>query len=309
MCGGRPGGHGQAVNWRGLGRGEEEEVGIPYTMASVGDKSTGDPIRGDAEFEARNHVDVPSLHAADYGQVLPASIEAVGLWWCSSGWKVSSQRPVPPPNAQAAAMRIAAAANEAEAAQLVVRPARTLRGLTVTAGELTGPSGAKIAAEQIDILRVRYVSVTQPTDATSTVGLWPDPLPPHDWPRDSRSRSQSAAVGARTCAARSAAGNLSRRIALQADDFRAEVPLHVKVFGFTMPDRMTCQTAFGFDPSEAWRYHGAEDGRTPAIGAGLVPAMSGGSPYLTLQPGALGSIPCHVGESAEVDGRRDATRK
>jgi hypothetical protein len=30
------------------------------------------------------------------------------------------------------------------------------------------------------------------------------------------------------------------------------------VFGFTLPDRMTCQTAFGFDPGEAWRYHGVQ---------------------------------------------------
>ena len=44
----------------------------------------------------------------------------------------------------------------------------------------------------------------------------------------------------------------------QADNYRAEVPLHVEVFGFTMPDRMTCQTAFGFDTSEVWRYHGVK---------------------------------------------------
>jgi hypothetical protein len=236
----------------------EQTVQIPYTIEGVGMHALAIQIRGDAQFEAETTIDVPSLHAANFGAVLSATSADVGLWWCSSGWKISSRRPVPPPETQSAALRIAAAANEAEAAQLVVRPAQTLSGLTVAAGELTGPDGARISAQQIDILRVRYVSVTQPTDATSTVGLWPDPLPPLAGPVPAEA-NRNLPLWVRVRIPRNQPPGIYRgTITLAAENYRAEVPLHVDVFGFTMPDRMTCQTAFGFDPGEVWRYHGVK---------------------------------------------------
>jgi len=41
-------------------------------------------------------------------------------------------------------------------------------------------------------------------------------------------------------------------------DRTARVPLEVEVYDFTLPDRMTCTTAFGFSPANVWRYHGLE---------------------------------------------------
>ena len=51
-------------------------------------------------------------------------------------------------------------------------------------------------------------------------------------------------------------GTYHGTITLQADDYRAEIPLQVDVFGFALPDQMQCQTAFGFDTDPVWRYHG-----------------------------------------------------
>ena len=34
----------------------------------------------------------------------------------------------------------------------------------------------------------------------------------------------------------------------------AEVPVVLTVYGFSLPDRMTCATAFGFSPGEVFRY-------------------------------------------------------
>ncbi len=76
------------------------------------------------------------------------------------------------------------ARNEAEAAQLVIRPAAGLKGLTISAGALAGTGGAAIPKENIEILKVQYVNVTTPTDKSSTAGLWPDPLPPLKAPID-----------------------------------------------------------------------------------------------------------------------------
>ncbi len=238
----------------------DQTVQVPYTLDGVGMHRLAVQISGDARFTAETTIDVPALHAAHYGQTLPASDAAVGLWWCSSGWKVSSQRPVPSAGSRVApaAIRITAAANEAEAAQLVVRPTKPLTGFTATAGELTGPAGAKLDSQQIDILRVRYVQVTQPTDASSTVGLWPDPLPPFTGPLTLEAdRNLPLWVRVRVPQSQPR-GTYHGTITLQADDYRAEMPLQVEVFGFALPDQMQCQTAFGFDTDQVWRYHGLQ---------------------------------------------------
>ena len=110
-----------------------------------------------------------------YGQTLPQSSDGVGLWWASSGWKIARDRDLP--EAKGDVIVIRAAKNETEAAQLVVRPTATLHGLRVTAGPLMGPNGATIAAKNVEILQVRYVNVTRPTDRSAVAGPWPDPLP------------------------------------------------------------------------------------------------------------------------------------
>jgi hypothetical protein len=199
------------------------------------------------------------LAMATYGELLPGSNEQVGLWWASSGWKVGRERELP--KARSDAILIRAAKNEAEAAQLVVRPAAAMKELVLEAGSLTGPGGATIPAQCIDILEVRYVNVTRPTDKSTVAGHWPDPLPALDkalhlmqgmnqpfWirvnvPRDAR------------------AGLYQGTINLSAEGWKAVVPLKVEVYDFELPDRMTCTTAFGFSPGNVFRYQGIGDAR------------------------------------------------
>ena len=69
--------------------------------------------------EGSGYFDMP------YGEVLVGSSERVGLWWCSSGWKVGRERRLPEEKGEAILIR--AARNEAEAAQLVVRPSVPLK--------------------------------------------------------------------------------------------------------------------------------------------------------------------------------------
>ena len=110
-----------------------------------------------------------------YGQTLPQSSDEVGLWWASSGWKIARDRDLP--EAKGDVIVIRAAKNETEAAQLVVRPTAALHNLRVTAEPLMGPNGATIAAKNVEILQVRYVNVTRPTDRSAVAGPWPDSLP------------------------------------------------------------------------------------------------------------------------------------
>ena len=76
-----------------------------------------------------------------YGELLPGSTNKVSLWWASSGWKISRDKPLPKTKGQA--IEICAARNEAEPAQLVVRPTVSLNSFTVRTEALTG-SGAVV---------------------------------------------------------------------------------------------------------------------------------------------------------------------
>jgi len=203
-------------------------------------------------FRATGRLRVPNLHNADYGEVLPGSSDAVGLWWASSGWKISQRRG--PPTDEAKAVHIRAAGNEAEAAQIVVRPDKGLKGLTAKADVLKGPGGAVIPAEAIDILRVRYVMVTRPTDSTGCVAPWPDPLPPLRGPIDLEAMKNQPLWVRVTVPKDAKAGTYKGTVHLKAEGWAADVPLEVEVFDFALPGRMTCKTAFGFSPGNVWRY-------------------------------------------------------
>jgi hypothetical protein len=211
---------------------------------------------------------------APYGQLLPESSERVGLWWCSSGWKIGRDKTLP--EAKSWAIEIRTARNEAEAAQLVVRPTVALKGLTAYSGTLKGPDDAQINVGNIEVLEVRYVNVELPTDKSSVAGPWPDPLPPiRDGINLEANKNQPLWI--RVKAPRDIpAGIYTGRIYLKAVQhqfglasrkntdrganrlgagYRADVALRVEVYDFDMPDKMTCTTAFGFSPGNVFKYH------------------------------------------------------
>ena len=194
---------------------------------------------------------------APYGKLLPTSTDKIGLWWSSSGWKISPDKPLPGTKDQAIVTRVAR--NEAEAAQLVVRPTIPLNGFTVNSTALTAPSGAVIPAENIEVLKVRYVTVTKPTDKSSVPGLWPDPLPPLKGPINLEA-DRNHPFWIRVKVPRKApAGIYTGYIHLAGQEYNADVTLSVEVYDFVLPDRMTCTTAFGFSPELVFRYQKLSD--------------------------------------------------
>lgn len=198
------------------------------------------------------------LNAAS-GERLAAASEQVGLWWTSSGWKIGRDRDLP--QTQGKAIVIRAARNEAEAAQLVIRPKAALKGLVVTPGVLTGPAGATLPATCVEILEVHYVNVTRPTDKNAVAGDWPDPLPPLEKPLDLEA-GKNQPLWVRVLIPRDAkAGVYEGNLKLTAGGFSVSVPLRVEVYGFELPNRMTCVTAFGFNDDLAYRYQGVTDER------------------------------------------------
>ncbi|MBN1805681.1 MAG: DUF4091 domain-containing protein [Sedimentisphaerales bacterium] len=194
-----------------------------------------------------------------YGELLTGSTEQVDLWWASSGWKISPDKPLP--ETKGRTILICAARNEAEAAQLIVSPKIPLKNFSVNAIHLTGPDGAIIPAENVEVLKVRYVNVTHPTDKSSVPGLWPDPLPPIKGTIELQA-DKNQPLWIRVKVPKNVpAGIYTGNIHLVADNYEAKVKLRVKVYDFTLPDQMTCTTAFGFSASNVFDYHNLSDSR------------------------------------------------
>jgi hypothetical protein len=187
-----------------------------------------------------------------YGRKLTSSTEQVGLWWASSGWKISPDKALPEANGRAIVIR--AARNEAEAAQLVVRPTVSLQDFTVHTAALTGPDGATIPSKNVEVLKVRYVNVTVPTDKSSAGGLWPDPLPRLKGAIKLQANKNQPFWLRVKVPSHVPAGVYTGSIQLSANNYSVDVKLRVKVYDFVLPDQMTCTTAFGFTPSNVFRY-------------------------------------------------------
>jgi hypothetical protein len=234
----------------------QTQIQLPYDLPGTGDWTLSFSL-GD-RFAASAEIRVPDFYDTSYGERLPGSSDALTLWHASSGWKIPRTRALP--KAEGKAVRISAAQGETEAAQLVLHPRRALQDVTLVVSPLTGSRGTTLRADHIEVLRVRYVSVTHPTDSTGVVAPWPDPLPPLRAPLDLEAGvNQPLWIRAnvpRGTRKDDYAGTIS---ILSAGELVASAPLRVRVYGFELPLTMTCQTAFGVRTSAIFKYHGVTD--------------------------------------------------
>ena len=183
------------------------------------------------------------------GAVFDGAPKGFTCWAQSSGRKVFRGRPAP--TAKAASLQIAAARNEEEAAQLVVRPDHVVKGVKVTAEGLD--------AIDMEIRRVGYVLVDIPMDRMGSRGLWPDPIFGQDAHGCDIAAGENQPFWITAKPRKDAkAGVHKGRIKVSAADGTAfSVPLEVRVFDFDFPERMTCETAFGLSFGTVFSYQHA----------------------------------------------------
>lgn len=196
---------------------------------------------------------VHDYYRHDYGARLAGVQGPAAVWWCDAGHKIPRQRALPTATAEAATL--SAARGDREAVQIIVAPQVDLKNLKVEATPLVGPGGHTIARERIRLLRVHYHYVEHPTDRSSVRDFWPDALPPLAKPVDVPA-GQNQPIWVLVDVPRDAvAGDYRGSVTLSADGFRAEAPLRLHVWNFTLPERNHVETAYGFSPGNVFRYH------------------------------------------------------
>ena len=189
---------------------------------------------------------------------LPDSGKDVVLWWAlSSATKIQPQ--TAPPEQQSDAVQIRCARNEREAVQVVVRTPHGLHNLTFEADPFTATGQDILSSTNIEILKAVYVKVTTPTDKSTTAGSWPDPLVPFRGPTDLEPNLNQTFWIRLYVPPAASPGTYRGLLRMRAEGWRADVPFALTVYDFALPDQMTCQTAFGFSPSEVFRYQGLQN--------------------------------------------------
>ncbi|MCD6351160.1 MAG: DUF4091 domain-containing protein [Armatimonadetes bacterium] len=243
--------------------GGSKQVVVPWRVTKVGGYQmdvrvlAGDRI---ALVAKAGGVAIPEIEDASFGYLI-ASDGAADLWWCEGSWKVGLERAAP--SQKRAEMYVEAARDEFEPVQLVVRPRRALTGLKVSISDFKGADRV-LPSSIMSVRQVAYVRITRPTDRFGCKGYWPDPLPPVKGPLTAEA-GQNLPLWLTVHVPRLARPGVYRAtVTLTADGgWRAQVPLRLRVFSFSMPSReYHVQTALGLSQGNIWRYHnltGLED--------------------------------------------------
>ncbi|NUQ60993.1 MAG: DUF4091 domain-containing protein [Pirellulales bacterium] len=217
---------------------------------------SGEPLRASLAFS------VPDYYRTDYGELLSGGTGDLAVWWCDATRKVPRTRPAPAKTSKL--VQIAAACNDWEGFQIVVRPDRPLKGLTARPGPIVLRKSDRpavrgilntISAENVRVLRVYYHFVDHPTDRTGIRDWWPDALPPLNEPIDVAAGVNQPLWIVVYVPDIAKPGEYEGEVVLEAEGWSATVPIRLKVWGFSLPERNHLATAFGFSPGEAFRYH------------------------------------------------------
>jgi len=195
---------------------------------------------------------IPELLDDAYGYALPGA-EKLGLWWTEGLYKVHRDKPMPEDRQDA--VRLELAGNEFEAFQLVLRPETDVQA-ELSVSDFTGPGGT-IPASEFTVLQVDCVPVNIPTDRFGWEGLWPDPLPPIDGPVTCRAGENQPLWVLAHAPADTRPGEYLGTVTVSAGDTRAQVPVRLRVFGFSLTPETHIRTAYGVSPD--YGYLGVKD--------------------------------------------------
>jgi len=183
---------------------------------------------------------------------LPADGEAARVWCESPMRKVFPSRQ--PPQARGEEVVLWAARGEAEPAQIVVRPARTIARARVRFEDLEGP--ANLRAEHLKANFVGFVNVNKARWGGDRTGPTPDPLLPNEPTTLEAGRSQPIWI-TMTVPREAPAGEYAGRLWIEGEGVSLPVALRAHVFDFALPESPSLTTLVRLwntprDQREAW---------------------------------------------------------
>jgi hypothetical protein len=196
-----------------------------------------------------------NAQAVDYGYRLGTD-DLCAVWWAEGTYKIMQSDPVPP--GKAVPLQIAAAANEFESVQVVVLPYKAMNGFTVKTTDLRSGSGDLISKKQITVRKVEYIQVVRPTDDYGKPGWYPDPLPLLSEPMDLQTGQNHPFFITVKIPADATPGEYTGSIQLIAGNWSRELPVSVKVWNFTLPEKPSMRSSFGISTAMIRDYHNLE---------------------------------------------------
>jgi len=174
----------------------------------------------------------------------PSRAAEVSAWFAPSTTKVlRDTRPDP----SASRAEIAAARNETEACQLVLRADRQTAGVVVSVSTLRLAGNS--AALTPTLFKVEYVP--------NIVGhvAYPDPLPPLKTLDLEAGQTQPVWISVKV-PKQAKGGDYAGTVRIEAGGRRQELPLRLHVWGFALPDTPSSTTAFGLQKEYIALQHG-----------------------------------------------------
>jgi hypothetical protein len=164
-------------------------------------------------------------------------------------------------------VRLSAAGNEAETAQLILRSAEGTRSVSVSVSPLQGPAGA-LPAEAVSLYQQHYIQVTAPENTHYPAGWYPDalvPLAPGGTVDLTPDANQGIWVKVAVPAGQPA-GDYTGTVTVSGGGALVAIALRLTVHGFSLPDAARAATAFTIWYDQVAWAHGVTAG-TPEYAA------------------------------------------
>jgi len=187
------------------------------------------------------------------GTAMAQAASGYEVWTADGLTKVMRTAAAPRPMPRA--VRIYAARNEYESAQVVIRAgAAPVEDATVTISPLVGPGGATIGADSVSLFRVTYIHLP------AVKADYPDPLPPLTGPFRVEAESNQPVWITVYVARGKPAGEYRGKITVNADGAQERsIPVALTVWNFTLPDMPASRTAFGISGGYIATAHGLKE--------------------------------------------------
>jgi hypothetical protein len=165
-----------------------------------------------------------------------------------------------PPTDNRCELRISLARNEAEAGQVIVAAHdRALTSVRAEVSALREPGGVQLPAGGVSLRLVDWVYTRKPVYPVARVGRWPDPLLPLRPFALATGEARSLWLTVRAPATVPAGVYRGTVTITPANAPATTLPITVRVWDFTLPERGHLRTAFAFHEEEAKAWYGRFD--------------------------------------------------